>query len=128
VVLLALGVACAPASAQSSYAPRLKPVAPAQAAPAPRTNDDEHRGQTIPDQPAGPPHRAHDHDSPDGGDGDGGAVSSPAHAPAPAPLPARQPTARVTLPKTGGRDALLLLYFGVLLVLAGVGLRIYIAD
>jgi hypothetical protein len=109
----------APPSSVAAWAPA--------AAPNGVANDPEQRGVHIPDEP-GTRRQSPERDSPDRGDSDG---ESPVRAAATMSSRAASVTsaeARPGLPATGGREVLLLLYFGSLCVIAGVAIRGAIAD
>ncbi|HKP88981.1 MAG TPA: LPXTG cell wall anchor domain-containing protein [Thermoleophilaceae bacterium] len=126
-LLLALPVPALAAETNAAAAGNAKPsVAPAQTDQASRDDDAEQRGHVIPDEDASP--RRDD------------SIPAPAPAPAPAPstpsvsaspLRAQSPAAvasrRDELPRTGGEEGLLLLWFGGLLAGAGVCIRRAIA-
>jgi len=91
------------------------------------TGDDEQRGVIIPDPPPRPPDRDRDGDDDRDTDRGGGSELSPptrstgggSHVES---VPVRA-TARPGLPETGGGDALMLVWFGSLLLGAGYALR-----
>ena len=139
--LTALALGCAPASAQVRYESHAgSRVVAAQQAPAGvNASDPEQRGAHIPDPPTRPAHPSDDDPSDvdertGGSEGGGGTPATgtsagSAGSPTSAGTTASTAAARQALPRTGGSgDALLLLYFGSLLVLAGVGIRMYAKD
>ena len=131
--VLALAFACAPASAATRYEANAR-VGAQQASNTVNARDPEQRGHTIPDPGGNPPHRSDDDrtdtDEQETGSGSGGSPPPLTTTRAGTPTstraaPAERQNARPTRPETGGHDALLLLYFGSLLVLAGIGIRMY---
>ena len=143
-VLIGLAVVCPPAGAAARFHSSAKQrVAAAQQAPATNASDPEERGAHIPDPPTKPSRRSDDDpsdvDEPGGGSEGGGAsggrgtsgsgtASGGGAASGAGSTGTANVAARPALPRTGGSDPLLLLYFGALLVLAGVGIRMYAAD
>ena len=120
--VLAGALACAPAlAAGRGWGPNAKAQAAAAA-----TGDDEQRGVIIPDLPPRPPSDRDDDNDRDTDRGGGSDLSPPArstgggsHAES---VPVRA-TAKPGLPETGGGDALMLVWFGSLLLGAGYALR-----
>lgn len=87
-----------------------------------RQDDAEQRGHVIPD----PPRRADPTPAPAPPPATPPVSASPARAVSPAPVAAAAPR-RPELPRTGGDDALLLLWFAALVIGAGACLRRAIA-